>query len=101
MAILVPARILATMPPTCLNLGVSRKDKVGAPSLDCGYDCPHHGIVNRRRFLKMPSAAGLPLCAVEPLAAGTAGENNRVELIGCTRLKPELERQSRPARGEK
>jgi predicted dehydrogenase len=39
--------------------------------------------MNRRKFLKVSSAAGLALCAGGPLAAQTAGENKRVGLIGC------------------
>src|SRR5580700_9612032 len=40
--------------------------------------------MNRRKFLKVSSAAGLAYCASGPLlAAAEAGENKRVGLIGC------------------
>jgi predicted dehydrogenase len=39
--------------------------------------------MNRRKFLKVSSAAGLALCAAGPFAARAAGETKRVGLIGC------------------
>jgi predicted dehydrogenase len=39
--------------------------------------------MNRRKFLKMSSAASLALCATGPLAAAPDGEIKRVALIGC------------------
>jgi predicted dehydrogenase len=39
--------------------------------------------MNRRKFLKLSSAAGLALCAGGPGIAEAAGENKRVGLIGC------------------
>jgi len=39
--------------------------------------------MNRRKFLKVSSAASLALCAAGPSAAVAAGETKRVGLIGC------------------
>src|ERR1700734_1682634 len=39
--------------------------------------------MNRRKFLKVSSAAGLALCAAGPFAARAENETKRVGLIGC------------------
>jgi predicted dehydrogenase len=53
------------------------------PRLDRGCVCLQYARMNRRKFLKVSSAAGLAFCTAGPLAARAEGETKRVGLIGC------------------